>query len=1521
MQLEVVLSATRAVDTAVRVATTSVTATSVADFTPGPYNVTIPAGQTRATVSIPTMEDTSEEQDEIFFAIIDGSGTDVGGGSVGNATVTIWDNEYTVSFPEVIEIISEGTTERILVRLSRTLREDTTVTFTYEDQTAVSGIDYIPVSSLRIPAGQTDAWLEIPAPDNTIFDTNKLLSITVISSNPPSGVTNDSISIIVRNDEYIELVSSSNITVVAGRALQIKARRFPGPGSEPIVLKVIFDQNEDETYVPDDFAPGPWQIIIPAGQITGSVVIPTIADDDTMTETFNQGHVESPDGEFRATSITVYPVTNLEPSVSIAANTESITEGAGAIFTVTATPAPPENMDVYVRYGQIGGDFLMAEEPDEAVAVTIAANTTTGTLTLTTKADPSNNSGRIDAVLLDRHDTTDGAASYPYTVRGIQSAASIAVMDGTDIPMPRVRLTPLRATAFRAVEEGENLEFGLSVHPVLDSPLTVNLSIAERSRPAPNYAPGGDHVAATSHSVTIPANQRAFSFSIPTVNDETDEPDTIVRVRIESGDGYTVSNIKLWDVTVTDNDLTPDPNTVGDSQILPTLLGQNSGAPTIDAALIAEVKAHIADFTARNHAGGVRDWNLILDRLQGRTGMSDERIAAWLARSRQYGWSDGMTTLPKVQIALAAQAAWTPPADIQPVGVPEEPQPVPVIIPSVQITPGADIEEGEAASFTLTATPSLTEPLSVSVTVTPTGAFGLVAEERIVTLPISGNATLNLATVNDTTDEPDGAVTVTVNAADGYTPGSPSTGVVAIRDNDEPPPQLSITANTSSITEGESAAFTIRADRAADADLPVSLTIAQAPGSDYLLSTDEGAATVTIEQGATTATYRIATQDDATDEADGSVIATLNPATGYQVAPTPNDRATVNVTDNDAPATGAVLSIEDATTKEGGLPVIGFTVRLSAPLAHRVRVRVTTRPTTPLSAEPYKDYHPNTNYVAFKPGQTEKTNYVYVYNDNHNEDPETFEVILSQAEGAAIQDGVAVGTIVNSDPMPAAWLSRFGRAVAEQALDGIQSRLSSANAPGLQGAVAGQPMRSSASRHNPESGSVTTGSVTTGSVTLSAPGQTLPSAVDSVSLFPEDSGHTLTMQDVLRDSHFTMTYDANTNGDQAAIWGRVSQNRFDGREGDFLLDGEATTALLGADTVRNDWRIGLAFSQSSGEGDYTDRNPRNCAGLNAATRIVCNAAIEEGAGHIETSLSALIPYTAYQASERIQVWGAAGAGSGDVTLTTQLKSEYRADTDWKMVSAGLRGDLTPGQDRHPALSFTTDALWSRTTSERTRSLAASQSNVIRLRAGLQSVWRYQRTDGSEWRPRLEAGVRHDGGDAETGLGLEVGGGLDWNDAQRGLRLSLSGRTLMTHEDQDRKDRGISASLVFDPQPDSERGPALALRQQLGGSATNGLDALFADQTLPERNATNNHQRWTMQASWGLPMKDGNWTGSPQIGYGWSQNNREYTLGWRLTPAKATATHSTDWSFGLTMKRMEKPDTPEHRVGFEVRMTW
>jgi len=44
-------------------------------------------------------------------------------------------------------------------------------------------------------------------------------------------------------------------------------------------------------------------------------------------------------------------------------------------------------------------------------------------------------------------------------------------------------------------------------------------------------------------------------------------------------------------------------------------------------------------------------------------------------------------------------------------------------------------------------------------------------------------------------------------------------------------------------------------------------------------------------------------------------------------------------------------------------------------------------------------------------------------------------------------------------------------------------------------------------------------------------------------------------------------------------------------------------------------------------------------------------------------------------------------------------------------------------------------------------------------------------------PSLEVSIRHDGGDAETGFGLELGTSIVWHDPERGISAELRGRSL------------------------------------------------------------------------------------------------------------------------------------------------
>ena len=101
---------------------------------------------------------------------------------------------------------------------------------------------------------------------------------------------------------------------------------------------------------------------------------------------------------------------------------------------------------------------------------------------------------------------------------------------------------------------------------------------------------------------------------------------------------------------------------------------------------------------------------------------------------------------------------------------------------------------------------------------------------------------------------------------------------------------------------------------------------------------------------------------------------------------------------------------------------------------------------------------------------------------------------------------------------------------------------------------------------------------------------------------------------------------------------------------------------------------------------------------------LCGGAVREGDGKVEASLTAALPYAAIQASEHLKLWGAAGYGTGEVTLKPDLGGRaLTADISWTMAAAGVRGDVIapPAEGSGPALAVTSDALWARTSSDKT----------------------------------------------------------------------------------------------------------------------------------------------------------------------------------------------------------------------------
>ncbi|MCY4442359.1 MAG: hypothetical protein OXE53_19400, partial [Deltaproteobacteria bacterium] len=159
---------------------------------------------------------------------------------------------------------------------------------------------------------------------------------------------------------------------------------------------------------------------------------------------------------------------------------------------------------------------------------------------------------------------------------------------------------------------------------------------------------------------------------------------------------------------------------------------------------------------------------------------------------------------------------------------------------------------------------------------------------------------------------------------------------------------------------------------------------------------------------------------------------------------------------------------------------------------------------------------------------------------------------------------------------------------------------------------------------------------------------------------------------------------------------------------------------------------------------------------------------------IESSMTTVSPYARFALTERVSAWGLAGWGADDMTIVQDARDatetqparevqETRADLSMRMGAAGAPGALlTRDEAGGMDLALKADAMFVRTESEKAPGSAATQADTSRLRLVLEGGRPFAVSETATLRPSLEFGVRHDGGVAETGAGVEIGG-VAWAD--------------------------------------------------------------------------------------------------------------------------------------------------------------
>ena len=334
---------------------------------------------------------------------------------------------------------------------------------------------------------------------------------------------------------------------------------------------------------------------------------------------------------------------------------------------------------------------------------------------------------------------------------------------------------------------------------------------------------------------------------------------------------------------------------------------------------------------------------------------------------------------------------------------------------SLSVDPIAVAESASATTVIVTATVDGATRFGAAQTVTvtvPTSGDSpsrYIAEPSTldITIPAgedSGSGEFTLTPADDSVNNGDATITI-----DGTLTGA-AVDPADLTLTDDDIPEVSITANSTPITEGGSAVFTLTASPTPAADITVKVNVTSVNGS-FASAGQTGDKTVTIGTNGT-GTLTVITEDDSADEANGSITATVQSGTGYQVGSP--DSASVTVKDNDV--TPSVASFQSASSSAGES---AGTRNIMVSLNPVPETNITLNYSVSGTAASGIDYTTMPGMVSVSSGASNVNIPVSIINDSAREGSETIVLTLNDGTGYTVgSQGTHTLTISSSDQPP-----------------------------------------------------------------------------------------------------------------------------------------------------------------------------------------------------------------------------------------------------------------------------------------------------------------------------------------------------------------------------------------------------------------------------------------------------------------------------------------------------------------------
>ena len=1434
------LSDTSSETVTVRYATVDDTAVAGSDYTRTTGTLRFDPNERTDTIRVPILQDSTAEPSESFTVELS---------NPNRATVSDGTGAVTIEADPMPELrisdaapVAEGNDAVFTVSLSTPSSQVVTVDYRTVDGTAGAGSDYSTTSeTLRFDPLETTKTIQVPVLTDSMSEPSEDFEVEL--RNPSRATLDDARGVgTIAADPMPGLTIDDAAPVAEGNDAVFTVTLHPQSSQ---VVTVEYTTEDGTADAGDDYTTIAETLTFSPGQTTKIIRVPVLVDStQESSETFTV-ELSTPMGTTLADSTGLGTITaDPMPGLSIG-DAEPVAEGGAAVFTVTLVPA--SNHVVTVTYSTVDGTAVAdADFTPTSGTLTFNPNQTTKTIRVPILRDTVHEPSETFTVELDDPTGTTLADSTGLGTIAADATPGLSIADAVNVAEGRdaVFRVTLRPATNHVVSVTYTTMDGTAVADADYTPVTGTLRFEPRETTKTIRVPVLlDTMTEQSETFTVELSNPGGSTLADPIGVGTIRADPAPGLRIGDATPVAEGDEAVFTVTLTppnEQVVTVDYTTTDGTAVADEDYSATSGtlrfAPgdtskTIRVPVLEDATAEpVETFTVvlGNPAGTnvVHDMGVGTITDEGLPGLSiadaptvaeagDAVFPVTLSPASSqvvtvaYTTQDGTAVADSDYTATSGTLRFEPGETMQTIRVPtlrdavaepvetftvvlSNPSGTNVVhdtgvgtitdegLPGLSIADAPTVAEGGEAVFPVTLNPASSQVVTVAyATQDGTAVADSDYTATSGTLRFEPGETIQniqVATLRDAIAEPSESFTVELSDPVG-TAITNSTGAGTIAA--DAMPVLSIT-DAPTVAEGGEAVFPVTLNPASSQVVTVAYATQDGTAvadSDYTATSG----TLRFEPGETIQNIQVATLRDAIAEPSESFTVELSDPVGTAIT---NSTGAGTIAADAMP----VLSITDAVpVAEGGGAT--FMVSLSPASSELVTVAYATQDGTAVAGS---DYTAASGTLQFDPGMTSHTIRVAVLNDTAVEPTETFAVELSDPVRATLADGTGVGTITDDvehrvERAIRTGLPEVGRAIAFSAVTcRIDRKMSDTRTWDNAGRLAGGGFPPAANFG--------------GHAAFGGPGTTFGGSTGAFGDSPFPTQASMTPGQQLGNLSFLMASQetAEGGGGRVAAWGCGDYRRLSGAGGlgAGSWNGEVYSLHVGVDVrLGSNVLAGVSVSRSNGLGSGTD------------------------GGEHDLRLVGVHPFLGWSVTPGLQLWGTVGHAWGELRIVDELGGLTGAAT-LNSGALGLNGRLlTRGAT---TLSLRGEGALAQLTAD-SATFEVATLDMWRFRLTTELSHELLFSSGTSLTPWAELGARHDGGDGQTGAGLELGGGLRYRVPQVGLTAEGYGRWLAVHEGA-LQEWGVGAMVTIDPGMD-RRGLSASVTPSWGETAS-GVQRLW-----------------------------------------------------------------------------------------------